>query len=117
MGLARGSESVDEARAGAWLRSNLIFDPAAWTGRARNCSASEDPRGGQARRGVVQLTPSSGAADDWTYAVDFVVNSTGTVGTPSVMDVDNDGYPELFIPHYKEGHLDMHTWKPETVVV
>lgn len=66
---------------------------------------------------IVQLTPSSGAADDWTYAVDFVVNSTGTVGTPSVMDVDNDGYPELFIPHNKEGHLDMHTWKPETVVV
>ena len=43
------------------------------------------------------LVPASDDASDWSYNKTRVVQSTGTVGTPAVGDIDNDGIPELFV--------------------
>ena len=59
---------------------------------------------------VDMLVPSdANASDNWEYVKTRIVQSTGTVGTPAVGDVDGDGVPELFVPLYDEGRLAMYT--------
>jgi len=60
---------------------------------------------------VLQLTPVSNEPTHWDYAVGNITESAkGTIGTPSAVDVDGDGWPELFVPKNAEGVLEMWTW-------
>lgn len=56
---------------------------------------------------VALLRPLSEDSDDWNYSVEYVCNSTGTMGTPSVADLDGDGLTELIIPYYSEGKIEI----------
>ena len=55
------------------------------------------------------LVPRIDDGDDWGYEKTRVIQSTGTIGTPAVGDVDGDGIPEVFVPLYDEGRLAMYS--------
>ena len=57
------------------------------------------------------LVASSPDASDWTYAKHRVVNSTDTVGTPAVGDVNNDGIADFFVPLFAENKVAAYTFK------
>ena len=60
---------------------------------------------------VVQLVPRSNASDDWQYDnMTITTSPEGTIGSPTALDVDGDGWPELFVPNYNQGTLDMWSW-------
>ena len=48
----------------------------------------------------------------WTYTKQSFFSARGTVGSPTVEDIDGDGYMEVFIPAYSEGKLHVYTFKP-----
>jgi len=47
--------------------------------------------------------------DDWSYNKTRIVQSDGTVGTPTVGDLDNDGVPEIIVPLYNENRIAVYT--------
>lgn len=56
------------------------------------------------------LRPVSEAISAWDYTTEFVVNSSGTVGGPSVFDVDSDGQNELILPFYADGKVQIYNF-------
>lgn len=48
--------------------------------------------------------------DDWSYNKTRIVQSDGTVGTPAIGDLDNDGIPELIVPLYNENRIAVYTF-------
>jgi hypothetical protein len=48
----------------------------------------------------------------FNYTVSTLVNVGGTVGTPAVGDVDNDGYVEIFVPAYDANLIYAFTFAP-----
>jgi len=62
---------------------------------------------------VALLRPRSALAGDWSYSLGYVCNSTGTMGGPSIADVDGDGLVELFIPFYSEGKVEVFNFTTE----
>lgn len=48
----------------------------------------------------------------WTYNVSVLVNVGGTVGTPAVGDVDNDGYAEVFVSAYDSSTVYAFSFAP-----
>ena len=59
--------------------------------------------------GFVDLLTPTGAG--WGYQKDRVVNSTGTVGTLAIGDLDGDGKTDFAVPLYAEGKLALYTFK------
>jgi len=59
---------------------------------------------------VTILTPSSEDDGDWSYSNSYLCNSTGTMGSPSIYDVDGDGFVELFIPFYSAGKMEIYNF-------
>ena len=57
------------------------------------------------------LIPSSTASTAWTYDKIRVLNSTGTVGTPGISDVDGDGWAEFAVPLFAEDKVALYTFK------
>ncbi|KAJ3315773.1 hypothetical protein HDU76_002102 [Blyttiomyces sp. JEL0837] len=51
------------------------------------------------------LTPNSQATSDWTYTLSVLHDCVNTVGGINVGDVNGDGFVEIFIPCYDDGHL------------
>jgi hypothetical protein len=63
------------------------------------------------------LTPDLSSASDasswnYTYTQSFLCNSTGTIGSPAVGDIDGDGITELFIPFYSDGKVEVFSFEP-----
>jgi len=56
------------------------------------------------------LLPNSESVSDWSYAVHYLCNSTGTMGGPSIADVDGDGLVEIFVPFYSEGKVEVYNF-------
>ena len=48
--------------------------------------------------------------DTFSYNKIRVLNSTGTVGTPSIMDVDGDGYAEFAVPLFAEKKVAVYSF-------
>ena len=48
----------------------------------------------------------------WSYTYQSFFYAQGTVGSPAIKDVDNDGFMEIFIPAYSAGELHVYTFKP-----
>ena len=59
------------------------------------------------------LVANSEDAGDWTYSQTRVVNSTGTIGTPDIGDVNGDGMADFFVPLFAENKLAAYTFAPE----
>lgn len=49
-------------------------------------------------------------SDAFSYNKIRVLNSTGTVGTPSIMDVDGDGYAEFAVPLFAEKKVAVYSF-------
>jgi len=59
---------------------------------------------------VAVLTAASEDSSSWEYTQEFLCNSTGTIGTPDVGDVDGDGLADIFVPFYSENKVEMYTY-------
>ena len=46
----------------------------------------------------------------YSYVKTRVVNSTGTVGTPAIMDVDGDGYSNFAVPLFAENKVALYSF-------
>lgn len=44
---------------------------------------------------------------NWEYKATEVTHSKGTIGSVVIKDIENDGLPEVFIPHYKAGKIEI----------
>ena len=49
---------------------------------------------------------------EWRYNMTEIFHAGGTVGTPAVHDVNDDGYMEIFIPAYTDNELYTYTFEP-----
>lgn len=58
---------------------------------------------------VVHLTPISVSPYDWTYNATVIYQSTGTVGSIGSGDLDGDGIPEIIVPLYDEGVIQVYS--------
>jgi len=56
------------------------------------------------------LVPSNQSS--WEYTKYHIVNSTDTIGTPSIMDVDGDGFAEFAVPLFAENKVALYTFGP-----
>merc|ERR1711988_772405 len=59
---------------------------------------------------VSVLSPVNEESTSWEYSEMFIVNSTGTIGSPSVGDVDGNGAADVFIPFYSDNKVEMYTY-------
>jgi len=59
---------------------------------------------------VALLSPTSEGSGAWGYSTSYICNSTGTIGSPAVGDVDGDGFADVFIPFYAEGKLEVYSF-------
>ena len=50
-------------------------------------------------------------SSDWNYTQEWVVNSTGTIGSPAVGDVDGDGLADIFVPMYSANRVEVYTFE------
>lgn len=56
---------------------------------------------------------SDSNSNNWSYTQTVIFEAeSGTVGAPSVRDVDGDGYVEVFVPAYSDGSLHVLTYQP-----
>jgi hypothetical protein len=62
--------------------------------------------------GFVDLLLPVAGADDWAFTKRRIVNSSGTVGTLAVGDLDSDGYTDLAVPLYAENRVEILTFAP-----
>ena len=44
---------------------------------------------------------------EWQYDSHFLTNSTGTIGSPAIADIDGDGAVEIAVPFYSEGRVEV----------
>ena len=59
---------------------------------------------------VALVEPTApGNTADWSYSIRYLANSTGTIGSPALGDVDGDGVVEAFVPFYSEGRVEVYT--------
>lgn len=65
---------------------------------------------------VALLRPTSEESLSWSYSVEYIVNSTGTMGQPSLSDIDSDGITEVFVPFYSEDKVEAFTFNAKAVV-
>jgi len=56
------------------------------------------------------LSPTSEESTSWAYSMSWLCNSTGTMGSPAVGDVDGDGLADIFIPFYSENKLEAYSF-------
>eukprot|EP00040_Diaphanoeca_grandis_P032536 m.197309 g.197309 ORF g.197309 m.197309 type:complete len:454 (+) comp32657_c0_seq2:103-1464(+) len=49
----------------------------------------------------------------WEYDKYRVVNSTSTIGTPAIMDVDGDGYADFAVPLFAENKVALYTFNQQ----
>lgn len=56
------------------------------------------------------LSPVSEDTSSWEYSQMWISNSTGTVGTPAIGDIDNDGLADVFIPNYSANRVDVYSF-------
>jgi len=59
---------------------------------------------------VSVLSPVSQDSADWNYSQSMVCNSTGTIGSPAVGDVDGDGMADIFIPFYSDNKVEVYSF-------
>ena len=57
------------------------------------------------------LSAVSEDRSSWKYEQMWVCNSTGTVGSPAIGDVDNDGLADVFIPNYSANRVDVYSFE------
>lgn len=55
------------------------------------------------------LSPTS---EDFVYKKTRIINSTNTVGTPAIADLNGDGYAEFAVPLFAENKVEMYTFAP-----
>ena len=60
--------------------------------------------------GYIDLLTPIGPAGSWNYSRVRVVNSTGTVGTPAVGDLDQDGFADFAVPLYAENKVAVYSF-------
>lgn len=60
---------------------------------------------------VSVLTATSEEAGSWDYSQKYLCNSTGTIGSPTVGDVDGDGFADIFVPFYADNKIEMYTFE------
>lgn len=63
---------------------------------------------------VSVLTALSEDSGSWEYSQEWVCNSTGTMGTPSVADVDGDGFADIFVPFYSSNKVEVYSYEEST---
>ena len=51
---------------------------------------------------VAVLRPRSQSAQSWDYNIEYICNSSGTIGSPSAHDINGDGIVEIIVPYYSE---------------
>ena len=56
------------------------------------------------------LVPSSGTGNSFSFDKIRVLNSTGTVGSPSIMDVDGDGFADFAVPLFAEKKVAVYSF-------
>merc|ERR1719498_1458554 len=57
------------------------------------------------------LEPIDGSS--WSFKETFLCNSSNTVGSPVIEDINQDGYSDLFLPFYADGKVEVFTFKPQ----
>ncbi|XP_033729069.1 uncharacterized protein LOC117318160 isoform X2 [Pecten maximus] len=58
------------------------------------------------------FSPVRTSASDWSYRMNiFLDKHSGTIGGIAYTDVDDDGYPELFVPAYSDNLVYVYTLK------
>ncbi|XP_060080764.1 uncharacterized protein LOC132560132 [Ylistrum balloti] len=58
------------------------------------------------------FSPVNTSSSDWSYRMDiFLDMHSGTIGGIAYSDVDNDGFPELFVPAYSSNSVYVYTFK------
>lgn len=66
---------------------------------------------------VAILKPLSRSPGTWSYSQEFMVNSSGTIGSPSVADIDGDGTAELIVPFYSDGKIEIYSLSDQPLPV
>lgn len=57
------------------------------------------------------LTAVSEDSNSWDYSQAWMLNSTGTIGSPAVGDVDNDGFADIFVPMYTANRVEVYSFQ------
>ena len=60
---------------------------------------------------VLVLKDGDEEGSTWQYTKIRVLNSTGTVGSPGVMDIDGDGWAEFAIPLFAENKVAVYSFQ------
>lgn len=64
--------------------------------------------------GIFLLTPISQSSDNWTYHKEEVADLGADIGRPSIGDVDNDGFADIFVPLYNAKEVAHYTFAADT---
>lgn len=63
---------------------------------------------------IFLLTPISQSSDNWTYHKEEVADLGADIGRPSIGDVDNDGFADIFVPLYNAKEVAHYTFAADT---